>query len=105
MGAKNQLESYLYNLRVSVKDTLADKIVEEDKEKILTLISEILSWLEGNQSESKETYDAKRQEVEDIANPIISKAYSSAGSSSEGDDPAGPSFTEEQTGPTVEESD
>merc|ERR1712196_260572 len=39
--AKNQLESYLYNLRVSVKDTLADKIVEEDKEKILTLISEM----------------------------------------------------------------
>ena len=75
VDAKNQLESYLYGLRSSVTDTLKDKIDEADKETLTKMVTEALAWLEEHPDESKEAYDEKRKSVEDVANPIISKAY------------------------------
>ena len=112
--AKNQLESYLYNLRTTAQDTLKDKIKEDDKEQILTKVTQALSWLEENQAESKSVYDAKRKEIEEVANPIIAKAYSSSpndgGASSSSENGAAPSSDSNASrsgsdGPTVEEVD
>jgi endoplasmic reticulum chaperone BiP len=97
---KNQLESYLYNLRNSVEDTLKDKIPDDEKDTLLTAVNEALAWLDENQSEDKETYADKLKEIEDIANPIISKAYGASGPDG---GPDGDSEDDNDDGPTVEE--
>jgi molecular chaperone DnaK (HSP70) len=107
--AKNQLESYLYGLRNTVRDSLKDKLSEEDKSAIDTVVTEALSWIEAHPTGEKSDYDEKRSEVEAVASPIITKAYSagagasgpqsSSSDSTDGDD-AG-----EGEGPTVEEVD
>ena len=106
--AKNQLESYLYNLRASLDDEkLKDKFEAGDKETLDSTVKEALVWLEEHQSDEKEAYELKRKEVESVANPIIAKIYSppSDGSgmprSPNGEKPSGSGGS----GPTVEEVD
>lgn len=108
--AKNQLESYLYGVRTSVQDTLKDKIDESDKEKINSLVTSTLTWLEDHQKESKEVYEGKRKEVEAVASPIISKAYGASGpqpSGTSSDSAESPKSDDggDSAGPTVEEVD
>jgi endoplasmic reticulum chaperone BiP len=114
--AKNQLEAYLYNLRNMIQDTLKDKLSEADKQTIQTKVNDALTWLEQHTSEEKEIYEEKRKEVEDVANPIISKAYqqSSASSSSSSEDSSSSSSSHSDNnnnhgdsdgGPTVEEAE
>ena len=104
--AKNQLETYIYSLRSSLSDSaVKDKLSDDDKDTLNKGISEVLSWLEAHGSEDKDTYDGKRKELEDIANPILSKASSASGAgSSPGAEPSpGESNSNEEKGPTVEE--
>ena len=79
--AKNGLEGFAYNLKsqISDEDKLGGKIEEDDKETIEAAIKETLEWLEENQEAEKDEYDAKKAELEKVANPIISKLYQEAG--------------------------
>ncbi|KAJ6106688.1 Heat shock 70 kDa protein [Penicillium capsulatum] len=75
--AKNGLESYAYSL----KNTLGEgklQISEEDKKKVEDKISEVISWLDNNQTAEKDEYESQQKELEGIANPIISAAYGGA---------------------------
>mmetsp|Transcript_53525 Transcript_53525/g.105550 ORF Transcript_53525/g.105550 Transcript_53525/m.105550 type:complete len:711 (+) Transcript_53525:77-2209(+) len=108
--AKNQLESYLYNLRNSVRDSLKEKLSEEDRELVNNTVSNALTWLETHTTSDKSEYDEKRAEVEAIAGPIISKAYSAGTPDGGSSDSPGSSDSDEsddtdQSGPTVEEVD
>lgn len=106
--ARNQLEAYLYSVRTSVSDTLKDKVSAEDKEKVLTKVTDTLAWLESNKTETKEVYDEKRKEVEEIATPVITKAYQSSGDSSSSPDAGndgGDGSGASGSGPKVEEVD
>lgn len=113
VDAKNSLEGYLYSLKSSMQDTLKDKVSQEDRDKVIKLVTETLSWLEENPNEEKDTYDDKRKEVEDVANPIIAKAYSApppsgGGGEGEGGSPppqggGGADGSGGSEGPTVEE--
>jgi heat shock protein 1/8 len=105
--AKNQLESYLYGLRNSVRDSLKDKLSEEDRNAVSSAVTEALSWMEAHPAASKSDYDDKRSEVEVIAGPIISKAYSTgtAGSGASSAPSSGNSDDGDDSGPTVEEVD
>ena len=48
--AKNQLESYAFNMKSTVEDEkLKDKISDEDKQTITDKCSEVISWLDSNQ--------------------------------------------------------
>jgi molecular chaperone DnaK (HSP70) len=96
--AKNQLESYLYSLRSTLDDeAMKEKIVGEDRDALTKSVTEALIWLEEHTSDEKDAYDVKRKEVEDIANPILTKVYSAEPAPGpEGPEPSGP-------GPTVEE--
>jgi molecular chaperone DnaK (HSP70) len=105
--AKNQLESYLYSLKTSVQDSLKDKVSAEDKEKLLSIVNETSTWLESHLTESKDTYDGKRKSVEEVANPIMTRAYSankSSGSAADSDDQNN-SSNDNQSEPSVEEVD
>mmetsp|Transcript_2991 Transcript_2991/g.4003 ORF Transcript_2991/g.4003 Transcript_2991/m.4003 type:complete len:543 (+) Transcript_2991:591-2219(+) len=81
VDARNQLETYCYNMKNSVSDAdkLADKLEEEDKTSIEEAVTEALEWMDDNPNADKEEYDEKLKEVEGICNPIVSKVYASAG--------------------------
>ncbi|CAJ1945806.1 unnamed protein product [Cylindrotheca closterium] len=105
--ARNDLEAYLYNLKNSINDTLAGKLNGDEKTALTTAIDDALVWIEDNPAADKKNYDDKQKEVEQIANPILKRAYESASAeNSEMDD----DFLEEDLdgvddGPTVEEMD
>merc|ERR1711871_1743749 len=90
IDGRNALEGYLYNLKNTLEDTekgIADKVDEEDKEKIEEAIKEALEWLDDNQEAEKEEFEAKQKELEQIANPIIQKVYQAGAGGAAGGEP------------------
>nr|GEU94731.1 luminal-binding protein 5 [Tanacetum cinerariifolium] len=81
IGARNALEAYIYNMKSQIndKDKLADKLEEDEKEKIETATKEALEWMDDNQSAEKEEYDEKLKEVEAVCNPVITAVYQRSG--------------------------
>lgn len=105
--ARNDLEAYLYNLKNSINDTLEGKLSDDEKSSLTTAIDDALVWMEDNPAADKEMYDEKQKEVEQIANPILKRAYesASAGNSNMDDDFLGEDLDGVDGGPTVEEMD
>nr|CAD1832629.1 unnamed protein product [Ananas comosus var. bracteatus] len=77
VDARNRLENYIYSMRSTIQDgeKLADKIDEDDKEKIEDALKEALEWMDENQSAEKDDYEEKLKELEQICNPVIKKVY------------------------------
>ncbi|GMG20085.1 unnamed protein product [Ambrosiozyma monospora] len=113
IAAKNQLESYAYN----VKNTTSEKAFEEkvdaaDRETITKAADEAISWLDENQTASKEEFDDQQKALEQVVNPIMTKFYQAGGApaggvpggAAPGGFPGAPS-NDETSGPTVEEVD
>merc|ERR1719462_23260 len=75
--ARNELESFVYSLKnqLNDKEKLGAKISEEDKKTIDDAINDKIAWLEANQGAEADEFKAKKKEVEDISNPIITKLY------------------------------
>lgn len=110
--SKNHLESYLYNLKNSITDTLEGKLGANEKDKLSSTVEEALVWLENHPAEEKDNYDGKQKEVEHVANPILQKAYSAGAGADAGgmqsgmdDDYMGENLDGVDDGPTVEEVD
>jgi heat shock protein 1/8 len=96
--AKNGLESYAYSL----KNTLGEgklNISGGDKEKLQTEIDKTISWLDNNQTATKDEYESQQKELETVANPIISAAYGGAA----GAPPGAPGASSTRTADEVEE--
>merc|ERR1711884_376457 len=86
--AKNGLESYLYNLKNTLNDEekgVGDKISAGDKKDLEDTIDEALDWLEDNPEADTDEYDAKRKEVENIANPVMRNVYGAGAGGAEDD--------------------
>jgi heat shock protein 5 len=66
VDAKNSLESYIHNMRNQIEDKekLADKIEDEDKDKIEDALKEMEEWVKNNGEEEKEVYEEKLQELQ-----------------------------------------
>jgi len=79
IDARNQLETFCYNMKTNVEDKLKDKIEQEDKDKVLEAVKEALEWMEENSDAEAEEYKDKLKEVEDVCNPIVSAAYGKGG--------------------------
>ena len=104
--ARNELEAYLYNLKNSVNDTLESKLSEDEKETLNTAVNDGLDWLEDHPAAEKDEYDEKQKEVEQVANPILKRAYESgAGGPSNDDDFMGEDLDGVNDEPTFEEMD
>ncbi|EDK41507.2 hypothetical protein PGUG_05605 [Meyerozyma guilliermondii ATCC 6260] len=112
--AKNTLESYAYSLKNSLNDgEMKDKISADDKEKLSKAVEETISWLDESQAASTEEYNDRHKDLESLANPIISGAYSAGGApggfpgGAPGGAPGGFPGAEgsSSSGPTVEEVD
>lgn len=94
--AKNGLENYCYQMKGTV-----EKIEGEDKETVETKVSEILEWLDANQSAETEEFEAKQKEIMDVCTPIIAKMYANE----KKDEPEPASTSSSASGPTIEEVD
>jgi molecular chaperone DnaK (HSP70) len=106
--ARNSLEAYLYNLKNSINDTLEGKLNEEDKTTLSKTVEDALVWMEDHPGAEKAEYDEKQKEVEQVANPILKRAYESSNTSSS--TPSNPDDEyfedlEKHDGPSVEEVD
>uniref|UniRef100_A0A672MGH9 Endoplasmic reticulum chaperone BIP n=1 Tax=Sinocyclocheilus grahami TaxID=75366 RepID=A0A672MGH9_SINGR len=90
IDARNELESYAYSLKNQIgdKEKLGGKLSPEDKEAIEKAVEEKIEWLESHQEADLEDFQAKKKELEEIVQPIVSKLYGSAGGPppEEGDD-------------------
>ncbi|KAF0910231.1 hypothetical protein E2562_001424 [Oryza meyeriana var. granulata] len=83
VDARNRLENYVYRMRSTVRDGMAGKIGDDDKETMEAALTEALEWLEDNDSGArtaeKEVYEEKLKEVEHVCGPIIKQVYERSG--------------------------
>ncbi|KAK8396337.1 hypothetical protein O3P69_005402 [Scylla paramamosain] len=80
ISAKNNLESYCFNMKSTVDDEkFKDKIPESDRTAILDKCNETIQWLDANQLAEKDEYEHRQKELEKVCNPIITKMYAAAG--------------------------
>merc|ERR1739849_6912 len=78
--AKNELESYAYQLKSTIDDaSVADKLSTEDKDTLRSKAGEVIDWLDNNQSAEIDEFEDKKKELESVANPIMTKMYQNAG--------------------------
>jgi len=106
--AKNELESYAFQLKQSTEDEKVTKAISEiDKSTLVSKCDEIISWLDNNQTAEKDEFEHKKKELESVANPIMTKLYQSAGGAPGGMPGAGATgpTSNPQQGPTIEEVD
>jgi L1 cell adhesion molecule like protein len=109
--AKNGLESYAYNLRNTLQEEkVATKIDAGDKEKLEAAVKEAIEWMDNSQEASKEEYESRQKELEEVANPIMMKLYQAEGGApggAPGGFPGAPGGAAPggNDGPTVEEVD
>jgi len=54
---------------------VASKLSPEDKEKIEKAVDEAISWLDSNQLAEVDEFEDKRKELEEIAQPIMTRMY------------------------------
>ncbi|EED21621.1 Hsp70 chaperone Hsp88 [Talaromyces stipitatus ATCC 10500] len=71
---KNELESYIYELRDKVETDYAEFSSEEEKEKLRAKLTEAEDWLyEEGEDTTKAVYVSKMEEIRFIAGPIIQR--------------------------------
>merc|ERR1711953_1632297 len=79
--AKNELESYAYQMKQTLDDEkIKDKVSDEDKKKINDKCDETISWLDTPYTAEKDEFADKKKELESICMPIMTKLYQQAGS-------------------------
>merc|ERR1712002_683860 len=116
VDAKNQLESYAFQVKQSVEDDkLKGKISDVDKQAVVTKAKEVLDWLDNNQQAEKDEYEDRKKELESVATPVMTKLYQQGGAAGgmPGGMPGGfpgagaqqPSGAGDTSGPTIEEVD
>ncbi|KAJ9578573.1 hypothetical protein L9F63_005206 [Diploptera punctata] len=76
IAAKNNLESYLYNIKNTIEDeNLKNKISEADRIKISKKCAAIMSWLDTTELAEKDDFDNKRKELELVCMPVMNKIH------------------------------
>uniref|UniRef100_A0A2K6RJG8 Heat shock protein family A (Hsp70) member 5 n=1 Tax=Rhinopithecus roxellana TaxID=61622 RepID=A0A2K6RJG8_RHIRO len=81
IDTRNELESYAYSLKNQFgdKEKPGGKLSSEDKKTMEKTEEEKAEWLESHQDADTEDFKAKKKELEEIVQPIISKFYGRAG--------------------------
>jgi len=78
--AKNGLENYAFSMKNTVNEpNMADKISDADKQSILSACESAAQWLNANQEAAKEEFEHRQKELENLCNPIMTKAYQGGG--------------------------
>ncbi|CAI4607994.1 BCN_G0035640.mRNA.1.CDS.1 [Saccharomyces cerevisiae] len=107
IASKNQLESIAYSLKNTISEA-GDKLEQADKDAVTKKAEETIAWLDSNTTATKEEFDDQLKELQEVANPIMSKLYQAGGApegAAPGGFPGGAPPAPEAEGPTVEEVD
>ena len=76
IDSKNNLESYVYQVKSSIEDDkLKEKIGEDNLKNIRESVDDIIKWFDDDNYE-KEDYDNKMKELQNLFNPVMSQMYS-----------------------------
>merc|ERR1712236_2997 len=103
ISAKNNLESYCFNMKSTLDDEkMKGKISETDRKVITDKCDDAIKWLDANQTAEMDEFVDKQKELEGVCNPIISKLYQGAEGAPGGGAPGGGTSGQ---GPTIEEVD
>tara|TARA_Y100000589_G_scaffold330326_1_gene379627 strand:+ start:4457 stop:6415 length:1959 start_codon:yes stop_codon:yes gene_type:complete len=78
VDAKNDLESYTYQLKSAAEDD-KNALEETDRTQLKEKVDEVMKWLDTAQNAEKEEIDSMKKELEDVSKPIMEKLYSAAG--------------------------
>jgi len=109
IDAKNQLESYCYQMKNTIsEDKFKSAVSEEEAKQIEDKVTETMAWLETAEHAEKEEFDSMEKDLQAICNPIITKMYQAGGGEGmpEGGMPGGGDTDTGATGgPTIEEVD
>jgi heat shock protein 1/8 len=105
--SKNKLESYVFSVKKTV-DENPDKFNEGDKDTIFKLYDSTIEWIDEHDDDSKQEFDAKYKETEEIAKPILMNMGSDpdgAGEAGETEGEDNKAEKEVDDGPKIEEVD
>ncbi|KAI1386140.1 heat shock protein Hsp88 [Hypoxylon trugodes] len=73
---KNELETYIYDMRNKLDDQFADFASEEEKDKLRSKLTESEDWLyEEGEDATKAIYIAKMDEIRAMAGPITQRYF------------------------------
>ncbi|KEG08435.1 heat shock 70 kDa protein [Trypanosoma grayi] len=74
--SRNAVENYTFSLRATLSEPDVESGVSaEDRQKIHAVVNAAAAWLDANPEATKEEYDAKNKEIEQVAHPILSAFY------------------------------
>lgn len=79
VSARNNLESYVYNVKQSVEMVGPEKLDAADKQKVLSKCEEVISWIDRNTLAEKEEYDDKMKDMQQVCTPIMTKLHQGSG--------------------------
>merc|ERR1712232_108016 len=76
IDAKNQLESYCYQMKNTISEDKFKSAVSEDEAKqIEDKVNETMQWLETAEHAEKEEFDSMEKDLESVVNPIVTKMH------------------------------
>jgi molecular chaperone DnaK (HSP70) len=74
--SKNNLENYIYGARNSMDNPeLKNKLGDDNCKTITETINDSIKWLDENPNLTKNDYDNKYNELENIMKPLFMSAY------------------------------
>ena len=75
---RNELESYLYNVRNSMReDKVKETLGDNDVSKVEEAVTKGLAWLDEHSDEDADVYESQRKSIETEVQPIMMKLYAS----------------------------
>lgn len=100
VAARNALESYVYSVKQAAEEA-GSRIESSDRERVLSLCRDSISWIDSNTLAEKEEYEHRLKELQQACSPIMSKLHQGATK----DTPKNFNPSAQRSGPTIEEVD
>lgn len=104
ISARNQLESYIFNLKQAINEA-GGKLTAEDKKRVEDECSSCLQWLDNNTLAEKEEYEDKQKHLNSVCSSIMTKLYGGKREMPSGCGQQAGGFGGKSRGPTIEEVD
>jgi len=103
--ARNELETYLYNARNSLREEKAKTVLGEDAKKGEDIAQKYLTWLESHGDETTQVYKDEMKKAEEEIKPIMMKMYAATTDKMPDSEGNMPGMHGQESGPKVEEVD
>ncbi|XP_044742484.1 heat shock protein 68-like isoform X2 [Chrysoperla carnea] len=72
--ARNQLESYIFNVKQATEDA-GNKLTSEEKSKVFSECTSALNWMDNNTLADKEEYEYRLKELTKACSPVMMKLH------------------------------